>query len=438
MKTKQNDIANNVSNCETSNFFNLSIEEIEKIKPHDLLKVLPQANANEKEALRLSIENNGMLEPITITKDFLCLDGRTRLQIYKDNPENVKAIFKYYDDTNESIYDFILRINFVKKSITPTQKAIAAVQAYELVRGLKINKTTTLFGLKLSDFKRNRELIAQYFGIGKTYISYATKVNQIAPQLFEEVIKEVISLRQAYESCCSPNTRSLNKTIIALETNDSNSELKAELFKFNENGISNSKIDNSNDFTRSISCNVSNNNDTAIVSETTDKQDLNKSKSNKDTIKVSLSLDDFEGFNELEECVIEFLQKIGFKEEQVIKKVLDKVEKEKRLALTWQQQSPNTLYSCIKADFLSHQTNHDCINLLDEKISNFEKEIIDFEYLSFEEKIIKIESILDIDEIQSLQNSIKSSKTQNFLLSDEDSIKSLVKVFYNKLSGLLK
>jgi hypothetical protein len=75
---------------------------------------------------------------------------------------------------------------------------------------------------------------------------------------------------------------------------------------------------------------------------------------------------------------------------------------------------------------------------LDEKISNFEKEIIDFEYLSFEEKIIKIESILDIDEIQSLQNSIKSSKTQNFLLSDEDSIKSLVKVFYNKLSGLLK
>ena len=76
--------------------------------------------------------------------------------------------------------------------------------------------------------------------------------------------------------------------------------------------------------------------------------------------------------------------------------------------------------------------------MLDEKISNFEKEIIDFEYLSFEEKIIKIESILDIDEIQSLQNSIKSSKTQNFLLSDEDSIKSLVKVFYNKLSGLLK
>jgi hypothetical protein len=215
-----------VSKIDTNSIFELSSEDMLKLKNHPYLENFPESDENEYVALEENLLKNGMREPIIITTDFEILSGRSRMKCYNAHSENITPIFRYFKG-NESLEEFILRDNIFRKQISNGGKAIIAVRTYQyIVEQRKINSTFKINGFEISDFAKSRDLVAKLFGISPTYVSYANSIVEKSPELAQAVLLKTLSLKDAYDICNGKSLESVNA--------DSNDSIEKEFVNDSE------------------------------------------------------------------------------------------------------------------------------------------------------------------------------------------------------------
>jgi hypothetical protein len=194
------------TSLEFENIYSLSENEIRNLQYHPYLEMFPNANNVEKESLKTSILNVGILEPIVLTKENVVLSGRFRISIYLENPKKLRLTCKILKEglTPE---EFIFRDNIQRKQISNGAKAILSVKTYEyILERRKTEKNFTFNGLNIEDFDRSRDVVAKIFGIGATYITYANHICANNADLAEAVLKGTITLNNAYDISIGKNS----------------------------------------------------------------------------------------------------------------------------------------------------------------------------------------------------------------------------------------
>ncbi len=422
---------NEVSKFDTTSIFRLGKDEIEKIKPHQFMEVIPEASIEEYEALKLDIISTSMEEPIIITRDFLCVDGRTRLRIYRENSDKVDPIFKYCNENGNELVDFILRRNILKRNLTKGQKAITAIRTYQYVLETREKKGNgKILGLDLSEFNKSRDLVAKYFGISSTYISYAFKVSEERPEYIKEISSGKLSLLNAYNQIVQENKPNNN-----LEEDEGIDIESCDITTDNIPCSYNSCITTSDIETTTED----------LVTESEGSLTSDKQKKEKEEVTKVLQEEEFKnkygGFTELEEQTINFITDFGFNEDSVTNKIRTKAIKERKAISTFDNTSPNALFSAFLEDFYSHLPEDDYTKSqkeeLEKKVSISFSSEPNSEDLVLEKKIELLFTHLNKEEQKQFKSSMASVKKANSQIAEGERITDIVKNFIQNISGLL-
>src|SRR5262245_49673176 len=83
-------------------------------------RVLPPLTTAEYEALRISVEQEGVKHPAEATEDGRVLDGHTRLRIRPDAPVRVVPGSAGWSD--DECFAYIVRANDHRRNLSPEQK----------------------------------------------------------------------------------------------------------------------------------------------------------------------------------------------------------------------------------------------------------------------------------------------------------------------------
>jgi site-specific DNA-methyltransferase (adenine-specific) len=94
--------------------------------------LLPPLSTEEFEALRADIRANGVLHPVFVDENGVVLDGRHRLRI---DPKAPRKVIRGLTDGEKQA--FVFRCNFVRRNLSPDQKAEAKRKMKETARKLR-------------------------------------------------------------------------------------------------------------------------------------------------------------------------------------------------------------------------------------------------------------------------------------------------------------
>lgn len=153
---------------------------------HPACAVIPLPPDEEINELALSIKQNGLLEPITLTKDELLLDGRCRLKACQIAGVEVRIVIFTGDDPAM----FVLDKNINRRHLSKTQRELAVAKLAYLQKG------TNRYQRKEKVDTSNRSFLspvtieeaAKKSGIAKTAIERArTIVDHAAPHVYDMV-----------------------------------------------------------------------------------------------------------------------------------------------------------------------------------------------------------------------------------------------------------
>ncbi len=125
---------------------NLHIDSTEQafhVKP-EYYNAIPRPNKEELTALKMSIIEKGQLEPITVNKDLVILDGHTRYDIMYERGMEIKYVIKEFE-SEEMERKYVVESNILRRQMTDFQKVESVADFYtnlveERNREKKFNK----------------------------------------------------------------------------------------------------------------------------------------------------------------------------------------------------------------------------------------------------------------------------------------------------------
>ncbi|MDA3842785.1 MAG: hypothetical protein PF588_00260 [Candidatus Kapabacteria bacterium] len=195
------DISKIYSASENNTSFSLTDDEIKKIKNHKYTDFVPKISEIEYESLNADILKNGMLEPITLTKNHECIDGRARLRIYQENSSEVQPRFKLYSEVSGgNIHHFILSKNLMRRHLNKGQRACSSVKYYHMFKKLrKAERARIMLEYDMPDKSKSREITARIFSISSTYITYANQIYAANKDLYSKVLNGEEKINKAVD-----------------------------------------------------------------------------------------------------------------------------------------------------------------------------------------------------------------------------------------------
>lgn len=118
--------------------------------------LLPPLSSDEQAALRADIKKNGVLVPIIVDENDEILDGRHRYEIEKNAPRRV--ISGLSEGEKEA---FVFRANFVRRNLSPTEKAYTLKKMRLTAKKLREENTR----------KWTQKRIAEELGVSRECVS---------------------------------------------------------------------------------------------------------------------------------------------------------------------------------------------------------------------------------------------------------------------------
>ena len=188
-------------------YFELTAELISQLQTHPLLGIIPTMNEDESGLLLEDIKENGFRENITITRNMEIVDGRARIEIYKSKNIVFAPTFTYYDGDENSILDYIMSKNLIRKHLNKGQKAVSALKLYEIIKTsnqLEMSKTMLTIESQIEDAistkkkKNSRDQAAKCLGLSSSYIGKAAMISKYDPDSLQKVFQNEMSLEEAY------------------------------------------------------------------------------------------------------------------------------------------------------------------------------------------------------------------------------------------------
>ena len=163
-------------------------------KLHPLAELFPPMSAEEYLALKLSIKQNGVRQPILMHDDMV-LDGRHRAKAVAELIEEDSWTHGDFPvsqlDPDDNPMDFVIDSNQLRRQLTGSQKAMVAARIKS-----SVYKPSTDPTVKDPDSTRAR---AERLGVGHVMVSYADKIlDYNSAELIRMVDDGVLSLNAAY------------------------------------------------------------------------------------------------------------------------------------------------------------------------------------------------------------------------------------------------
>ncbi len=144
-------------------------------------------NEEEYQELKKDIQENGLLEPITLYENEI-LDGRHRARACEEL--GIEPKYQNYDGENP--LNYVVSLNIKRRHLSQTQKTCLSVELLpafeeEAKKRSLANLTQNTDGAKLHARGRSDEQVAKLVGVSARYISEAKKIQNEAPEKFEEM-----------------------------------------------------------------------------------------------------------------------------------------------------------------------------------------------------------------------------------------------------------
>jgi len=171
------------------------------MKIHELANIFPEMLTFEYEALKDSIDNNGLIEPIWIYKGEI-IDGRHR---YKACCElGIEPKYQEWDGKG-SLKGFIVSLNVNRRHLTSSQRAVIALVALpELEEKAKQAQShgKTAPGVTLAEkipeaFGESTQIAAKIFDTNSKYVQQAKIIMEKDPFILEDVREGRLTIPQA-------------------------------------------------------------------------------------------------------------------------------------------------------------------------------------------------------------------------------------------------
>jgi hypothetical protein len=168
-------------------------DEGAEIKFHPVASIFPLMEKIEFESLTADIQKHGQLEPIW-THGGKIIDGRNRYLACQEL--GIEPRIKEWKPVNGAeLVDFIISLNLTRRHLTPSQKALVAVDSLPFYEEAAKNRMKLSQGrgkkgvAKMPDlnFGRSRDVVASAFGVSGRYIGYAKQINTTDPDLAQEI-----------------------------------------------------------------------------------------------------------------------------------------------------------------------------------------------------------------------------------------------------------
>jgi len=189
-----------------------AIEEEKQVRFHDVAGLFPLMERSDLVELANDIRANGLIEPIW-THDDQIIDGRNRYLACLE--AEVEPRYQQWHGDG-SLVAFVLSLNLKRRHLTTAQKAAIATDVLPMLETEARQRQKELAGTRpnsdapdLPAFVpegqgdnsppkgESREKAAELVGVAARYVSDAKRIQQQAPEVFEEMRAGAVTMPQA-------------------------------------------------------------------------------------------------------------------------------------------------------------------------------------------------------------------------------------------------
>lgn len=158
---------------------------------HPIASLFPMMQGEEYEALKKDIADNGQLEPIWLHPDGRIIDGRNRYRVCTEL--GIEPHYRTWSGEG-SLVAFILSMNLHRRHLTPSQRAMVALDILPMLeeeakerQGARTDLPNIVQFFAPSDMGKSRDKAAALVQTNRQYVSDAKAIQDKAPALAEQV-----------------------------------------------------------------------------------------------------------------------------------------------------------------------------------------------------------------------------------------------------------
>ena len=158
---------------------------------HAVADILPKMSEANFLELKTDIQKNGLREPIWLFRD-LIVDGRHRYRACEEL--GITPQFRVWDERG-SLLDFVMSVNYYRRHLNESQRALAAAKAMPFVT----DEARKILGAQSCSAQRMTRTVADQFNVGVSTVAQAVAVLREAdPSLITAIENGAAKLGQAY------------------------------------------------------------------------------------------------------------------------------------------------------------------------------------------------------------------------------------------------
>ena len=157
-------------------------------------------NEGEYAALRDDIGARGLLEPIWLDEDGSIVDGRNRHRACVEL--GIEPAFRNWDGSGSTV-EFVISVNLHRRHLTKSEKAMAALDSLVMLEAEAKERQGARTDLDLVEIfpqgskGKARDQAGALLGISGRYVSEAKKIQEVAPDLADQVRQAELTIPQA-------------------------------------------------------------------------------------------------------------------------------------------------------------------------------------------------------------------------------------------------
>ena len=167
--------------------------KVDSLKPNPINSQIYDDNVQALEELKLSIQENGLLEPITIDESDMVISGHRRLMALKSiGKENVDCRLTKFENTTIATIELN---RYRQKSTNEIKNEIETLDAEykkEIPRGRPLKGEIRKLNVS------SMEKVAKSLGVSLTKAKKIKSVGRYEPELLSKIDMGIISLQKAY------------------------------------------------------------------------------------------------------------------------------------------------------------------------------------------------------------------------------------------------
>ena len=168
--------------------------KVEKLKPNPINETIYQNNPVAMEQLKKSIEENGLLEPITITKSGMVISGHRRIQALTElGYETCECRITYFENTT------IATIELNRYRVKTESELVREAEVLKDELSKYVKRGRPLKGEEKIGKSSTITDVSKTLNISTTKLKKLLSIKNYEPELLDKVDLGIVSVEKAYQ-----------------------------------------------------------------------------------------------------------------------------------------------------------------------------------------------------------------------------------------------